>query len=124
LSGSGVGLGIQEVVEAGHPGTEDGHDAEGVAGGGFGVMLDAEAGDGGVSGVEEKFTESAVDGVGKVALAGAQLGSEGGFGFPEVEGGAVDAQEGGDRGDGFAGGEEGNGGELTRGEVGLGAVGG
>jgi hypothetical protein len=88
------------------------------------MFVDAEAGDSGVSGVEEKFTETAVNRVGEVALAGAQLGSEGGIGFPEVESGAVDAQDCRDRGDGFAGGEEGNGGELARGEGGLGAVGG
>ena len=86
--------------------------------------MDAEAGDGGVGGVKEQLAEAAVNRVGKVALAGMQLGSEGGIGFPEVEGGAVDAQDGGDRGDGFAGGEECNGGELARGEGGLGAVGG
>jgi hypothetical protein len=86
--------------------------------------VDAEAGDGGVSGVEKKLTETAVNRIGEVALAGMQLGGEGGLGFPEVEGGAVDAQDGSDRGDGFAGGEECNGGELARGEGGLGAVGG
>lgn len=58
-----------ELVEGWHPGAEGGEDAEGVAVA-FLVVLDVEALEGGVGGLEEEDAEAGVGGVGEVRSGG------------------------------------------------------
>jgi hypothetical protein len=93
-----------ELVEGGHPGAEGGQDAERVTVA-LRVVLDVEAFEGGVGGLEEEDAEAGVGGVGDLGLSAVELVEEGGVLFPVVQGVAMDAEDGGDGGDGFPGGK-------------------
>jgi hypothetical protein len=93
-----------DFFEGFHPRAEGGEEAEGVAEALLAV-LDVEAAEGGVGGLEEEEAEAGFGGGGELGLAAGEFGGEVGIIAPVVQGVAVDAEDLGDGGDGSAGGK-------------------